>query len=323
MDTYKSDNIVLSAKLQSFGEDKSRIIDQNQHLEIQLVTALEKHKICQIEVSQRDQSLIKLQSELNMLSEKYASSLDELKIQQEEIERLNQRIKKQSNDIRELQTANDRLEEKRISTDKSLKQYEYDVETFKQELTKKDRAIENIKAEWTNNIRNHEEEIKGYKQNYQILNEELAHTRSELNEFLNKITNLKQQTNELSTDLDVKNQEREQLNDELSKYEKLAKEQDAKICQYTSEINGLRNSLDSCNSQLHHLNLKLSDMDNKYEHALKHCERLEANLKSANENIIEMKFQVSSQIFIIGRKWVYLNLIVLFRWPKRSKLIRI
>ena len=43
--------MTLTSKLQLFGEDKNRIIDKCQQLEMQLVTAIEKHKICQIEVN--------------------------------------------------------------------------------------------------------------------------------------------------------------------------------------------------------------------------------------------------------------------------------
>ena len=42
--------MTLTSKLQLFGEDKNRIIDKCQQLEMQLVTTMEKHKICQIEV---------------------------------------------------------------------------------------------------------------------------------------------------------------------------------------------------------------------------------------------------------------------------------
>ena len=50
LDAFKTENITLASKLQLFGEDKNRIIDKCQQLEMQLVTAYEKHKICQMEV---------------------------------------------------------------------------------------------------------------------------------------------------------------------------------------------------------------------------------------------------------------------------------
>ena len=103
---------------------------------MQLVTSMEKHKICQHEVSQRDQTIIKQQSDINLMHEKYSSSLDEIKIQQEEMERLNQRIKKQSGDLKDYQSANDRLEDKKENLNKHIKELEYEIEIYKQDLTK-------------------------------------------------------------------------------------------------------------------------------------------------------------------------------------------
>lgn len=256
---------------------------------------MEKHKICQMEVTQRDQTIIKIQSDYNLLHEKYASSLDELKIQQEEIERLNQRIKKQSNDLKEMQSINDRLEEKRVNMDKLIKQLEYEIEIDKQERAKQEKTIENIKADWTANIRIHEEEIKGYKQSYQILNEELAHTKADLSDFSNKITNLKQQVNELSGCLEAKNEENKNLNNEMSKFEQICKDQESKICQYSSELCITRSNLENAQVENSKLNSKLEEVSHRYEHAMQNIERLENGTKCLNETVIEFKFKMAER----------------------------
>ena len=59
------------------------------------------------------------------------------------------------------------VEDRKLSTETT----DNFINVAKQDLTKLEKTIENIKSEWTGNIRNHEEEIKGYKQSYQILNE--------------------------------------------------------------------------------------------------------------------------------------------------------
>ncbi len=244
-------------------------------------------------VAQRDQTIIKYQSDINLVHEKYASSLDEIKIQQEEIERLNNRIKKQSGDLRDYQSANDRLEDRKEELNKHIKELEYEIEMYKQDLAKQEKTIENIKSEWTSNIRNHEEEIKGYKQNFQILNEELSHTKTDLNDFMNKIAMLKQQVNELSSLLNNKNEENERLCQDLTRFESICKEQDSKICQYLSELSVYRGHYESATNQIALLNNKLDDTENKYEQSLKNTDKLEINLKNYNEQIIELKFKVS------------------------------
>lgn len=191
-----------------------------------------------------------------------------------------------------MQSQNDRLDDKRSNMDKEIKQKEYEIEMYKQDIAKQEKTIENIKTEWTNNIRNHEEEIKGYKQSYQILSEELSHTKKDLNEFLSKIASLKQNVNELSDSLENKNEENEQLSSDLNKFEKICNEQESKICQYSSELSALKNHYENLNNQNSHLNAKLAEMDNKYDQELKNSERLENTLKNLNEIIIELKFKV-------------------------------
>jgi chromosome segregation ATPase len=226
------------------------------------------------------------------MHEKYSSSLDEIKIQQEEMERLNQRIKKQSGDLKDYQQANDKLEDKKENLNKHIKELEYEIEIYKQDLFKQDKTIESIKADWTNNIRNHEEEIKGYKQNFQILNEELSHTKTDLNDFMSKISSLKQQVNELSSLLDNRNQENERLCHDLNKYETICKEQDSKICQYLSELSVYRGHYENATNQIALLNNKLDETENKYEQSLKNIDKLDTNNKNLNEQLIEFKFKV-------------------------------
>lgn len=281
--------------MNTFGDDKTRLVENSQKLEMQIVTLMEKNKICQQEVSNRDQTIMKLQNEFNVMQEKYLTSLDEFKIQQEEIERLNNRIKKQSNDRKDLEQMNDKLEEKILQSEKNAKQLEYEIEIYKQDLAKQNKIIDNIKAEWANNVRNHEEEIKGYKQNYQILNEELAHTKTELTEFMNKITSLKQQANELSNGLDNKNEENENLHCEVNRYEKICQEQESKICQYSSELNIIKNQLETANMQINQLNVKLGDYESKYDIACKANEKQENNINNLNETIMELKFKLAEK----------------------------
>ncbi|CAF0853486.1 unnamed protein product [Brachionus calyciflorus] len=292
---YKSENASLGSKIQSLNDEKNRLYDKIQQLEIQLVTSNEKHKVCQLEVSQRDQTILKIQTELNTTNEKYTSSLEEIKILQEELERLSQRVKKQSNDMKEMQSLNDRLDEKNSHRDKLCKQMEYEIEQCKQEVTKKDKQIECIKSDWTLSIRNHEEEIRGYKQSYQILSEELNHTKSDLGDFMNKITNLKQKINDLSDGLECKSTENSSLRAEIERYENVCREQESKICQLSSDLCITRNYFDNSQNEQEKLSAKLSDLQNRYESVIVQLERQENTCKNQNEQIVEMKFKLNEK----------------------------
>lgn len=52
MEDFKNENSSLLDKIQLLSDEKSRLTDKAEHLEHQLVTAVEKHKICQLEVNE-------------------------------------------------------------------------------------------------------------------------------------------------------------------------------------------------------------------------------------------------------------------------------
>lgn len=52
LEDFKNENSSLLDKIQSLSDEKSRLMDKAEHLEHQLVTAVEKHKICQLEVNE-------------------------------------------------------------------------------------------------------------------------------------------------------------------------------------------------------------------------------------------------------------------------------
>lgn len=295
LNEYKSENANLCSKIQTLNDEKSQLYDKLQQLEIQLVQTNEKHRVCQLEVTQKDQSIIKVKTDLNLINEKYSSTLDEIRIQQEEIDRLNQRVTKQSTDLKEMQDLNDKLDDKNCQKDKLLKQYEYELEQVKQEVAKKEKQIEIIKSDWTMNIRNHEEEIKGYKQSYQILSEELNRTKSDLADFMNKITNLKQKINELSEGLECKNTENSGLRSEIERYEQLTRENEAKICQLSSDLCVTRSYYDNNQNELENLSIKFHELQERYQTVLSQLDDSERECKAKNEQIIELRFSIAQK----------------------------
>ena len=235
---------------------------------------------------------MKAQNDLNLIHEKYSSSIEELKIQQDEIERLNQRIKFQMNDMKELQFAIDRSEEKYKDADKAMKQFQYECEIKKQEITNLDKTIENIKAEWTTNIRNHEEEIRGFKQHIEILNEELSHTKLELNDAINKVIDNKHNINDLNEQIDRLTDENDKQSGKITKLESLNKDLETKLLNYSSDNSMLHHQLNNANTQIQNLNTKINEVEIRHDQLLKNFEKCEGNNRSLSETNIEMKFKV-------------------------------
>ena len=235
---------------------------------------------------------MKLQSELSVMQEKYAVSLDELQIQRDELERLVARVRSQSAEIKELQTAGEQQEARRCAAEKQAKQLEYDMDIYKQEIGKQDKMIESIKSDWSTGIRNHEEEIKGYKQSYQILNDELAHTKRELAEFTGRISSLKQQASELSNGLEHKSVENEHLSTDLDKTQALCALQEAKLSECGAELAGARATIEHVQTALADANAKLADAERRCEQAAKNQEQQENLSKNLSDSLTELKKRV-------------------------------
>lgn len=294
-DEFKKENLNLTSKLQLYSEEKLDLNDKNQQLEMKLLSSMEKNKFCQSEVMTRDQNIINLRSDYQLVNEKYQSAQQELKIQQEEIERLNGRIKNLQYDVKEVQAINDHMDTTKTGLENILKQKDYDIEMLKQDLVKQERQMENMKADWTANVRNHEEEIRGYKQNFQSLNEELAHTKNDLVEFMEKINMLKAQVADQNADLHCKANENERMDEKLKQYELLIKQQEQKIKELVESLTSAKNKFEKANNQVENLCLKVNDLEHKEDISNKTLDKYERNFKDLQENIIELKFKTCEQ----------------------------
>lgn len=292
LEDFKNENSSLLDKNQSLCEEKTRLGDKSQQLEHQLVTVMEKNKICQIEVGQRDQAIMKLQNELSLAQEKYSAAVEETQLHRDELERLNQRIRQQSADLDEMRSSNDTLESRRTQLDRELKQLQIDYEITQQEVSKREKQLENVKLEWTNNIRHHEDEVRSYKQSYQILNDELTHTKTELQEVLVKINDLKHNLNVLNSELEAKNEENENARDEIDRLNETCRNYENKLYSYTNDLSAAKGQLENVNAQLNHFKERLDETQGRYEQALNTIDELEHSVQFLNETISDYKNRV-------------------------------
>lgn len=292
LEDFKNENSSLVDKSHALAEDKSRLQDQTHQLELQLVTSQEKHKICQLEVGQRDQTIMKLQNELSLTQEKHSSAMEESHMLRDEVDRLNHRIRQQSSDLDEMRSSNDTLENKRMQLDKELKQLQIDYEITQQEVSKREKQLENVKLEWTNNIRHHEDEVRSYKQSYQILNDELTHTKTELQEVLAKINDLKHNLNLLNSELEGKKDECEEARGEISRLNETCRDYENKLYSYTNDLSAAKGQLENVNAQLNHFKSRLDETQSRYEQALNTIDELEHSIQFLNETIEDYRIKV-------------------------------
>lgn len=249
-------------------------------------------------MGQRDQSILKLQTDLSQVQEKYASALEEKKIERDELERLNDRVRQQSAELDELRESNDALESRRVHIEKELKQTQYDYETSQQELAKRDKQIESLKAEWTSSARAHDDEMLTYKQSYRVLSDELTHTKNELVDVLSKIEELKLNAAQLNNELAGKSDECESAHRELARLDGVCRDYENKLYSYTNDLSASRGQLDNVNAELAQLNTRLAESEGRYERALDNIAQLEHNIQFLDATVQDytQKVQLCSHL---------------------------
>ena len=76
---YKSDNSKLSIQAQHDAQELLKLAERVQQQEMDITIMQEKHRTCQNEVTSRDKSILKLQSELDTAQQQYQGSIKEVR----------------------------------------------------------------------------------------------------------------------------------------------------------------------------------------------------------------------------------------------------
>jgi chromosome segregation ATPase len=227
--------------------------------------------------------------------EKYSSSIDELQIQQEEIERLNVRIKSQSNDKEELQAFNDRLNDQITFQNKQTQQFQYEIEMFKQEVNRQEKLIENLKTEKVINTKNSKEDIESIELKCRVVNEESQHLKNELDEMKKKFFDLKVKTTRLTDQLDSKTNDYERVLSDLEKFKKICNDQESKLCQNTTEKCLINSRLEKSNQQLFNLNNKIEGFKMLNQNLETNINNLKKSLDNSNQQVNELNSKLSEK----------------------------
>lgn len=78
LELTKSDATRLSMQARHDADELLKLAERVQRQELDLSVTLEKHRTCQAELSSRDQSLLRLQSELDTVQQQYQGSMEEV-----------------------------------------------------------------------------------------------------------------------------------------------------------------------------------------------------------------------------------------------------
>eukprot|EP00057_Strongylocentrotus_purpuratus_P016683 XP_011671157.1 PREDICTED: myosin-11-like isoform X3 [Strongylocentrotus purpuratus] len=136
LELTKSDAARLSMQGRHDADELLKLAERVQRQELDLSVTLEKHRTCQTELASRDQSLLRLQSELDTVQQQYQGGMEENKSLQEEVHEQQAKVKSLQNECRDLKDQIEEKERKLTSDSKHIIQLEEERDLGRKDVSK-------------------------------------------------------------------------------------------------------------------------------------------------------------------------------------------
>ncbi|XP_017309146.2 trichohyalin isoform X2 [Ictalurus punctatus] len=219
-------------------EELQTVISEKRNLELQLAVIAEKHRVAQQEASSRDRVILQLRAELRVLVEKNQGVQEELGLQEAEVSRLNEKVRKQQAHLQELRElcrhGNARMDHEQQKT----QQLQSQLQLAQQQMTRQSERAERLQREMTTSQLDHTADSERWTQRNLLLHREVQqlqeqnvqHTQilGELREKLReaehtqhlaqeKVTEYEELLKKRDTEIRLLNQQLEEIQDEVQK----------------------------------------------------------------------------------------------------------
>ncbi|XP_053467855.1 trichohyalin-like isoform X2 [Ictalurus furcatus] len=219
-------------------EELQTVISEKRNLELQLAVIAEKHRTAQQEASSRDRVILQLRAELRVSVEKNQGVQEELGLQEAEVSRLNEKVRKQQAHLQELRElcrhGNARMDHEQQKT----QQLQSQLQLAQQQMTRQAERAERLQGELTTSQLDHAADSERWTQRNLLLHREVQqlqeqnvqHTQilGELREKLRaaehtqhlateKVTEYEEFLKKRDTEIRLLNQQLEEIQDEVQK----------------------------------------------------------------------------------------------------------
>ncbi|KAK2814814.1 hypothetical protein Q7C36_023080 [Tachysurus vachellii] len=154
-------------------EELQRAISEKRNLELELAVITEKHRTAQHEASSRDQAILQLRAELQVTVEKNQGVQEELGLQEAEVSRLNEKVRKQQAHLQELREmcrhGNARMDHEQHKT----QQLQSQLHLAQQQLKRQAERAERLQGELTASRLDHATDAERWTQRNLLLHREV------------------------------------------------------------------------------------------------------------------------------------------------------
>ncbi|XP_062841342.1 uncharacterized protein LOC134300842 isoform X2 [Trichomycterus rosablanca] len=233
----------LEVQVREKSEEFHRVTSEKRKLELELATITEKHQTAQREVANHNEVIWQLKAELRVSAEKYQGAQEELGLQEAEVSRLNEKVKRQQVHLRQLseacrhgdtqldherQTAH-RLQNQLRLTEQQLKRQTERVQLLQEELTASRLGYNTDAERWAqrnlllqNQIQHLQEQNVQHTQILPELEEKLKETQNAQRLAQHQVTEYEELLQKCDREIKLLNQQLEESQDELKKSRTLA-----------------------------------------------------------------------------------------------------
>ncbi|XP_053084004.1 putative leucine-rich repeat-containing protein DDB_G0290503 isoform X2 [Pangasianodon hypophthalmus] len=275
-------------------EELQRVISEKRNLELELAVIAEKHRTAQQEVSSRDQVILQLRAELRVSVEKNQGVREELGLQEAEVSRLNEKVRKQQAHLQELREmcrhGNARMDQEQQKT----QQLQSQLQLAQQQLKRQAERTERLQGELTASRLEHAADAERWTQRNLLLHREVQQLQEQNVQHTQLLGELREKLREAEHTQHL-------AQEKVTEYEEFLKKRDTEIRLLNQQLEEIQDEVQKSRNSSQSQRSALDIFKQKYTTAMEKVQQLQVQIQRAEEEaelsqkqVVEARAEVCS-----------------------------
>ncbi|XP_072545870.1 uncharacterized protein [Salminus brasiliensis] len=284
----------LTGQVKEHSQELLRLGSEKRKLELELAVITEKHRATQQEVADRDQVILQLRMELTVSEEKHQGAQKELVLQEAEVSRLNERVRRQQDRLQELsetcRQGDTQLDQK--ERDRQLLQSQ--LQLAQQQLKHQAKQMERMKGELATSGQCFAADTERWNQRNLLLQKQLQQVQEQNVQHTQILPKLRDNLNQSQRALQLSQEK-------IKEYEEILKKRDGEMTlvkqqleEVQTELSEIRTSVQSHQSAADIFKQKYTAAMAKVQQLQAQSQRMEEDAQLSVKQVEEARAEVSS-----------------------------
>ncbi|KAM4688923.1 uncharacterized protein O3C94_007026 [Discoglossus pictus] len=244
----KEENIQLTEQIKQQSQDISKMSEERKKLELKLAVVTERHKTAQQEVNNRDQIILHFKTDLKMSQEKYLGCQEELRLQEAEVSRLQQKLKSLQTEACELWEKNNELGDQLSQAEKAKQQALHEQEIHLGQIQNYTSVVEKLQHDLDVAKHSHNTDLERWNQKTSLMQKELISATETHQQALLTVQEYKDKLLHLQLVMEKEELFKQEIKNKLENSEDIIKKQNEDIEQLKVHVFKVEQKLaQSCN----------------------------------------------------------------------------